>query len=257
MQAYSQAFARAYNMRWTHFASAVAPRILDFYERSAGESALASSTGKSVLDVCCGTGQLALYFLEKGYRVTGIDASAGMLSYARENTAAYAQEGRARFEQADAAHFSLGERYGLVVATFDALNHLENLATLRQCFESVYPVLADDGFFIFDLNTRAGLLRWNNIGIEDDEEVLIISRGLYIEQDLRAWVRITGFIRNADGLYERFEETAFNTVFEMDAVRAALCQAGWRTIHFARSQDLATPVADPEQEARVFCIARK
>ena len=44
------------------------------------------------------------------------------------------------------------------------------------------------GVFIFDLNTRAGLLRWNNISVDDSEEAMIVTRGYYSGQGSRATV---------------------------------------------------------------------
>jgi 2-polyprenyl-3-methyl-5-hydroxy-6-metoxy-1,4-benzoquinol methylase len=41
--------------------------------------------GAAVLDVCCGTGQFTEQVRRKGYRVAGLDASAEMIRYAREN----------------------------------------------------------------------------------------------------------------------------------------------------------------------------
>ena len=79
MQAYGPGFARVYNSQWGGFARQLAPRLLEWHERT-----YAGSAGKNVLDLCCGTGQLALYFLEKGYKVTGIDLSEPMLRFARE-----------------------------------------------------------------------------------------------------------------------------------------------------------------------------
>lgn len=46
--------------------------------------------GKKIIDVGCGTGRDLLYFMRHGYDVTGIDASAGMLSEARK----YAPDGK-------------------------------------------------------------------------------------------------------------------------------------------------------------------
>jgi hypothetical protein len=40
-------------------------------------------------------------------------------------------------------------------------------------------------------------------------------------------------------------------------VQSALLQAGWREVHFARGQDLATPVAEPEAERRIVIVANK
>jgi len=251
MQAYGPGFAQVYNQRWVGFARKVAPFLLDFY---AGTTPRPSQ--QSILDLCCGTGQLAVYFLERGYEVVGLDLSEAMLHYARANAQRYIARGQAQFVNADATNFVLNERFGLVISTFDALNHLPDLQALENCFRCAAAVA--DGYFIFDLNTRMGLRRWNNIEIDDShEDMTIVNHGIYDLSGERAWMKVTGFVRNAAGLYERFEQTAYNTVFAMTAVKDALLAAGWQTVYFARFQDLKTPIADPEQESRVFLVASK
>jgi SAM-dependent methyltransferase len=211
-----------------------------------------------MLDLCCGTGQLALYFLERGYQVTGIDLSEHMLHYARENASAYLAGGQARFIQADASRLALAERFGLVVSTFDSLNHLESMEALADCFESVFNVLERGGLFIFDLNTRAGLKKnWNGIQVDDGEDAMIVTRGVFDGECGRAYTRISGFIQSTGGLYQRFEETVHNAVFEMAQVRDELLEIGWQSVHFARIEDLASQLQEPEKEARVFFVARK
>jgi SAM-dependent methyltransferase len=251
MQAYNKNFARIYNTRWAGFARQIAPLILDFYTATP-----MGQVNNSVLDLCCGTGQLSVHFLEEGYRVVGIDLSEHMLHYVKENASQYIESGRAKFIQADASDFRLDERFGLVVSTFDSLNHLENEQALRKCFQCVFAV--SDGYFIFDLNTRQGLKRWNSIQVdESSEDALIITRGIYDGVSDRAWTRISGFVRVSNGLYERFEETAFNTVFQMERVKNALLDTGWEDVYFARVRDLNTSIIEPEKEGRVFIVARK
>lgn len=251
MQAYDKGFAKVYDLRWSGFARQVAPLILDFYAATP-----IAQENKTVLDLCCGTGHLAVHFLARGYRVVGIDLSDHMLHYAREHARQYIQTGQATFIQGDASNFTLDERFGLVVSTFDSLNHLEHEQALYRCFQCVYAVC--DGYFIFDLNTRRGLKRWNSIQVDDsDDDVLIINRGIYDGHSDKAWTKITGFIRLPDGRYERFDETAFNTVFDMTKVRDALLAVGWKNVYFARIQDLRTPLDEPEKEGRVFIVAGK
>jgi SAM-dependent methyltransferase len=250
MQDYNRAFARIYDQQWGMFANHVAPLIWEFYE-----STPIGQTNKSLLDVCCGTGELALFFLEKGYRVVGIDLSADMLAHARKKTAEYIEAEKAAFVEADAARFSLDERCGLVVSTFDALNHLPDSDALRGCFQAVRNVLVPGGLFIFDLNTRKGLReRWNGIHVEDTEESLIVNRGIY-DGGERAYTRISGFVRGDDGAYERFEGTFYNTVFEMATVKGWLLAIGYKDVHFAHVLDLGAPVDAPEAMSRVFIVA--
>lgn len=85
----------------------------------------------------------------------------------------------------------------------------------------------------------------------------MVIRGIYDGQSDGAWVKIIGFARLPNGLYERFEETVFNTVFDMERVKNALLDAGWKNVHFAQIQDLKTPLNDPEQEGRVFIVTGK
>jgi SAM-dependent methyltransferase len=229
----------------------VAPYLLDFYAQTDQ-----ASSHRSVLDLCCGTGQVARYFLEREYQVVGLDLSAAMLHYARENTQPYLVSGQARFVQADATNFTLPDRFGLVISTFDALNHLPDLTALRQCFAAVAAVC--DGYFLFDLNTRVGLRRWNSIEVDDSrDDMTIVNHGIYDVTSDRAWLKVTGFVRNGEGLYERFEQTVYNTIFAMSDVKTLLLETGWREVYFARRQDLQTPLTDPEQEGRVFIVAQK
>ena len=251
-QAYNRTFPRAYNRFWSAFANEHAPRILDFYERTG-----IGKTNRSVLDVCCGTGQLAARFLAQGYRVTGIDLSEAMLEMARENCAPYVASGQAQFVQADATDFNLDATFGLVVSTYDALNHLPGFDALAGCFRSVFKVLAGGGWFIFDLNTRGGLRRWNNIRIIEMDDMVVIDRGICDNQSDRAITLMTGFLRNTDGLYERFEQLAYDYMFDLAQVKAALLDIGWGTVYFARGQDLNTPVDEPEREERIFILAHK
>ncbi len=252
MQAYGPAFAHVYNLRWEQFALQLAPQLQSFYE-----STDIGQHNRQLLDLCCGTGQLALYFLDQGYQVTGIDLSPDMLEYARANTAPYVIIGQARFVQADAANFELEERFGMVVSTFDALNHLPDFTALKGCFLSVFPVLEEEGFFIFDLNTPSGLRNWSGMTLEDTPEMMLVTRAIYDEQNQRGYMRVSGFFPVGDGLYERFEETAYNTAFDLEQVKEALLQTGFRSVRFARSQDLNAPAEDPERDSRIFFIAQK
>ena len=253
MQAYNRGFAHVYNLRWNEFSQRVAPRIQACYE-----STPLGQVNRALLDVCCGTGQLAVHFLEQGYKVTGLDLSEEMLHHARQNAATYIDRGQARFVQGDAADFDLGEPFGLAVSTFDALNHLPDMKSLRTCCQCVHRALLPGGTFIFDLNTRAGLRSgWNGVAIQDTEEATIINRGFYDQETGKAWVKISGYLRTRDGLYERFEQVAYNTAFDLVSVRAAMLEDGWQRVHIARQSALDSPISDPEAESRVFFVATR
>jgi SAM-dependent methyltransferase len=251
-QAYSESFARAYNRIWTDFADRAAPRILARYR--------ATNHGRRkrpVLDLCCGTGTLALHFLAAGFPVTGVDASKPMLRYARKNARTFIRSGLAEFIEADVTAFEAPSRYGLAVSTFDSLNHLDGLPALGQCCARTFAALLPGGLFIFDLNTRRGHRRWDEIEITDEDEVMIVKRGGYDRAGGRAFYRVSGFLRGADGRYDRFEEMVVETAFELQAVEKMLADCCFKPVYFARAFDLGKALSDPEAEDRVFVVARK
>jgi SAM-dependent methyltransferase len=252
VRTYGPGFARAYNRLWAEFASAVAPRVQAFFETFP-----VSQRNRTVLDLCCGTGQLARHFLEAGYRVVGIDLSESMLEWARHNNAAYVAAGQARFLLGDAREFQLEEPAGLVVSTYDSLNHLPDLSDLRRCFACAHRALDPEGLFVFDLNTRLGFRqRWNNITVLEGEEHLVVIRGIYPGWGDRALMRISGFVRAGEA-WERFEDTVEETAFAIGEVLEALGAAGFQVAWPALLSDLSTSLQDPEAHGRVFVVAVK
>ena len=81
MQAYGQAFAEVYNKRWAFFSQSIAPKL----EKLFAQSEAGGNSSRTLIDICCGTGQLAAYFLDRDYRVWGVDLSPHMIEYAIEN----------------------------------------------------------------------------------------------------------------------------------------------------------------------------
>ncbi|HET9648330.1 MAG TPA: class I SAM-dependent methyltransferase [Microlunatus sp.] len=247
-QAYGAGFAHVYNQEWGGFASEVAPLIRDFYLSNKAD-------GRRMLDIGCGAGHLARLFLESGFDLTGIDLSEPMLDEARATNQTWIEHGTARFYQADAAGFRVDGTFDLVLATNDVINHLPDQAALDRCFRSVTDVTATGGYFIFDLNTRTGLHRWNTLSAGERGASYIVQRGIYDGGD-RAHMLITGFVPDGPaGRYRRFDQAVYNTAFDLHTVQTLLTENGWAHIHFARADSLATPLAAPELEGRVFVVA--
>lgn len=247
---YGAAFAEVYNRRWGAFSSALAPRLRAFYE-----GLPVASENRAVLDLCCGTGQLARHFLEAGYRVVGLDGSEPMLAWAMRNAGEYVQTGSARFLQADVRDFQVDGPFGLVTCLYDSLNHLDGPEDLQRCFRCVRRSLHPRGVFVFDLNTRLGFVqRWNGVQVVEDEEEFFVVRGVYDGESEYAVMRVSGFVRREGG-WERFAETVRERVFRVQEVLQALETAGFGRVWPSAAGDLATPLADPEACDRVFFVA--
>jgi demethylmenaquinone methyltransferase/2-methoxy-6-polyprenyl-1,4-benzoquinol methylase len=111
-------------------------------ERAAARTGL--TPGDSALDVCCGTGDLALELTKltsPGGRVVGCDFSEPMLDLAREKAAERGTDG-VRFEWADALELPYdGERFDAVTVGFG----VRNLADLDRGLREMARVLKPGG----------------------------------------------------------------------------------------------------------------
>lgn len=252
MDLYDAEFAHLYDALWSGFARSVAPTLYAYYQSVSNQQGAAS-----MLDLCCGAGQVARLFADHGFRVIGLDLSPAMLALARRNNGPYIESGQVRLIEADAADFRLAERVDLVVSTYNSLNHMPDEDALRRCFACVHEATTDDGLFIFDMKPRAGLTNWNHAFVHDTNAVTVVMKGRYDGLSTRASTRVTAFVRNENGDYRRLDRILVNTVFKMATVKALLHETGWRQVHFARIGHLDVPLDDPEAENRVFIVARK
>ena len=111
--------------------------------------------------------------------------------------------------------------------------------------------------FIFDLNTKTGLQNWNGINIKDTDDILLIIKGIFDTDKNEAITRVSGFVKDEDERYSRFEEIAYNYVYPLAEVKEILQGIGWSQVYFALIEDLEKNVEDPEKEDRIFVVAKK
>jgi SAM-dependent methyltransferase len=201
-----------------------------------------------VLDVCCGTGQIAAALVHRGLRVTGIDGSAEMLRYAAQNAPSTA------FLLADARSFALLPRYAAALSTFDSLNHVLSIRELQQVFRNVQAALTARGYFLFDLNDERGFhASWPEVSGIVEEDHVWISRGEYDSEKRLGQLRITLF-RLEQGAWKRADVTITERCYDQAEVRDALGAAGFADVETFDSQ---RDFGMPEMFARTFYLARK
>jgi SAM-dependent methyltransferase len=177
----------------------------------------------AILDLCCGTGQLAQALTERGYQVTGLDGSKEMLSFARENAPA------ASFILDDARTFTLPATYHLAVSMFDSLNHVLTPGELTAVFSNVRTALLGGGLFVFDLNTEEGYkANWNGFfGIVEDDHVGIILNSYSQEEHI---AKFEATIFRLEHHWQRSDITLPERCYSEGEVRLALGAAGFVNI---------------------------
>jgi SAM-dependent methyltransferase len=112
-------------------------------------AALADRHGGPVLELACGTGQIAVEIAARGHRTVGLDLSAAMLRAARERAGAAGAE--LRLVRGDMRRFELGERFGVVFIPRNSLLHCTATEDVLAVFHAVRSHLAPDGVFAFDV----------------------------------------------------------------------------------------------------------
>jgi SAM-dependent methyltransferase len=200
-----------------------------------------------ILDLCCGTGQLARALTEQGFRVTGLDGSKEMLALTRENAPGV------KFILDDARTFKLPAEYHLVVSAFDSINHVLELAEIARVFANVYAVLKNDGLFLFDLNMEAGFeANWNGCyNIVEKDLVCATSNSYNPERHL---ARFDATIFRFTDRWVRSDVTLPERCYSEAEINTALQAAGFVEIRgFAYDGDSFTGLTKDSERAFFLC----
>ncbi|MFC1988665.1 class I SAM-dependent methyltransferase [Chloroflexota bacterium] len=238
-------FARVYNRHWgDHFIPLSFP-ILEsqVFNRIPPEA--------SILDLCCGTGQLDQLLTNRGYQVTGLDGSEEMLRFARENAPA------AEFILADARSFRLPDTYHAVISTFDSLNHIMELDELTAVFCNVHAALRPGGLFLFDLNMESGYgSTWKDNFNVLEEDLACFIRSSYRPEERIACFEATIF-HLEEGGWRRSDFTLKQRCYSETEILSALAEAGFPEIQACAGnlyKELIPLTGDTE---RGFFVCRK
>lgn len=190
----------------------------------------------TVLDVCCGTGNVAELLARESYHVTGFDLSSPMIEVARKKAE---KKGLAiDYHVADATKLKLGREFDAAYSFFDSLNYITEVAALARAIKRVGEHVSKGGTFVFDLNTeyafekrmfdqrdqrRATRLKYRWEGTYDPATRLI-------EVDMQF---------NYNG--QDFREVHVQRAHTDDEVRDHLAKAGFEVAHVYESYTLDRP----------------
>lgn len=205
----------------------------------------------TVIDFCCGTGQVAGQLAQRGFRMMGLDGSRAMLLHARRNAPTIP------LVQADIRRFSMRQRCDAALCLFDSLNHLLTVNDLRAAFGSVSECVRPGGWFFFDVNTLLSYeshwrgrrrLRADGCGVST-ESVYDSARRLGV---FRAVVRSDSGATSAAAevtLWQRYHDHA--------EILCALKEAGFRAIETYGLERDALVKGSLEGTERTFYLARR
>ena len=177
-----------------------------------------------VLDLGCGSGTVTTMLSDRGYDMTGIDASEDMLREAADKRG----DRNILYLEQDMRSFELYGTMKAVISVCDSMNYLTDKRDIRKVFRLVNNYLDPGGLFIFDMHTayyyghelgsrtfaRTGM---NGAYIWDNYFDAGSGKNEYF---------LTLFEENPDGSYARSEEEHIERAYDAVYIIRELEKAG-------------------------------
>lgn len=205
-----------------------------------------------VLDLGCGTGKFTRLLANRGYDLIGVDGSGEMLQTAMEENGGQ----DILYLQQDMRQFELYGTVRAIVSVCDCMNYLMEYEDLVQVLKLADNYLDPGGVFVFDMNTvykYREILGEQTIA-ENREEGSFIWENYFDEEQGVNEYDLTLFVREADGRYERFQETHFQRAYEAEAVKRAIKEAGMELVGMYDGWTRREP---GEESERICFVARE
>lgn len=207
----------------------------------------------TVVDLACGTGEIARRLRRKGYDTIGVDMSQEMLEIASQKC----QPDVLLLKQ-DMRELELHSPVQAVVCLCDGMNYLISEQDLRNTFARVSSSLVQGGAFIFDMKTDYFFreILGDCILADNREDASYIWDNEYDrESGINTYLLTVYELVDEDrDLFERTDELHRQRAYPPEQVRGMLeeCGFGVTGIYEALTED------DPREESqRIYFVARK
>lgn len=172
-----------------------------------------------ILDVCCGTGAIARHLTERGYTVTGLDASLEQVRCAMPGA----------FFVADAGRFATRPVFDAAISTFDSLNHILDGEQLGAAFRNVNGSLRPGGVFVFDMNLESAYgPTWDDTAMTLDEEHACFLRGKYDPATRLGSTLVTLFRKEEE--WRRYDAEVRQRWYPEEELHGMLARAGFAKV---------------------------
>ncbi|MGG5254983.1 class I SAM-dependent DNA methyltransferase [Neobacillus sp. SM06] len=212
-------------------------------------------SGKRMLDLACGTGELSVRFANEGFAVTGVDLSAEMLSVARKKaedcglTIPLYQQDMAELE-------GLGP-FDFIVIYCDSLNYLADEKQVQKTLAGVFRFLKKGGVLLFDVHSidkiNNGFI--NQTFTLNEDHMAYIWNSFPGEFPYSVEHELSFFVLDEEsGKYDRVDELHIQRTFPIHAYSQWLKEAGFEIIEV--NADFTETAPQPESE-RIFFSALK
>ncbi len=212
--------------------------------------------GSLVLDLACGTGNIAIPLAKLGYDVIGADLSPEMLEEAFFKS--QNEDVNILWLCQDMRSFELYGTVGAVVCCLDSMNYLTGKQGFLKCLSLVHNYLDPNGIFIFDVNTpyKFKNIYGNNHYIIEADGVYCGWKNYYDPKSALCDFELSLFIENESGLYERHNELQRERCYSRSFIETALEKSGFELISVVSDFEMK-PASDSDERWFFICKAIK
>ena len=206
----------------------------------------------TIVDLGCGTGNVAIPLAKLGYNVIGIDNSDSMLAIASDK----AERTPVQWLEQDMTEWQVDQEVDAVVCFCDGFNYLLDEDDFYQTLVQSAKQLISGGVLLFDLLTAFEMQRYvaEQPYQVDTDELAYLWTCDWDEELQTIYHSLTFFVKASDDRYDRFEEQHEERAYAIEDVVYNLEQFGFTDVkisnHFGQGEVTANT-------GRVFVSARK
>ena len=204
------------------------------------------SRPQTMLDLACGSGRLTRELTLQGVDMVGTDASAEMLSAARE--AVDGLTPTVLLLQQDMRELDLNDTVDGAVCTQDSFNHLLKTADIAAVLARLRLFIAPSGLLIFDVNTpyKHQELLGNHDFILEEDGLLCLWRNHLQERTCTVTMELDFLEEMPDGRYVRTGDVVRERAYTADTWQRLLAAAGFDLLAVL-DENGETPAVDTER----------
>lgn len=190
---------------------------------------------KNILEIGCGTGEIAVRMQKKGYKVEAIDNSIEMLKLAKEKYK------NIEFIKKDMRNLEYEEKFDAVISVFDTLNYLNSYDDLIFSLEGIKKSLKSKGVFLFDIITKKMLENMFPDGIFADDRDNMTILWKHREIDNLEEISTSFFIKEEENNYYRVDEVFMKKMFSMKKLDEIIEKPGFKLLKKELNEEIAGP----------------
>ncbi|MGN1182255.1 MAG: class I SAM-dependent DNA methyltransferase [Faecalibacillus sp.] len=180
----------------------------------------------NVLELGCGTGEMAIRLSKQNKEVYATDISQDMLEVARLKAMTHNVD--LKLARLDMCDFETNQQLDLILCLCDSLNYILNKNDILKVFKNVFYSLKNNGTFIFDVDSvyKMEVILHNYIEENDDEDFYFLWKVEHIDYGyIKHTVKIHDKIENDHVFEEHFQKT-----LDLDVYLDLLKKSGFKNI---------------------------